>query len=157
MGTTKVKALDPKAEVAKVNDYLLEKSTDKGVSLPMSFYVVSVKDRIQESTGNIMYPPYCYQAFSDEIETLRATDPKADLGPIYQNYDFMQSLYAGERSSRATAEATKDIYLSLIPKDLIMILFTHTRPCVRCGSSFVLFNNTPLKAPDIAPFIHRFI
>jgi hypothetical protein len=44
-----------------------------------------------------MYPPYCYQAFSDEIETLRATDPKADLGPIYQNYDFMQSLYAGER------------------------------------------------------------
>jgi hypothetical protein len=27
MGTTKVKALDPKAE-AKVNDYLLEKSTD---------------------------------------------------------------------------------------------------------------------------------
>jgi hypothetical protein len=27
MGTTKV-ALDPKAEVAKVNDYLLEKSTD---------------------------------------------------------------------------------------------------------------------------------
>jgi hypothetical protein len=35
----KVKALDPKAEVAKVNDYLLEKSTDgKGVSLPMSFY-----------------------------------------------------------------------------------------------------------------------
>jgi hypothetical protein len=41
-----------------------------------------------------MYPPYCYQAFSDEIETLRATDPKA--GPIYQNYDFMQSLYAGD-------------------------------------------------------------
>jgi hypothetical protein len=37
----------------------------------MSFYVVSVKDRIQESTGNIMYPPYCYQAFSDEIETER--------------------------------------------------------------------------------------
>jgi hypothetical protein len=33
MGTTKVKALDPKAEVAKVNDYLLEKSTDgKGES-----------------------------------------------------------------------------------------------------------------------------
>jgi hypothetical protein len=29
-----------------------------------------------------MYPPYCYQAFSDEIETLRATDPKADS--IYQ-------------------------------------------------------------------------
>jgi hypothetical protein len=37
MGTTKVKALDPKAEVAKVNDYLLEKSTDgKGVSLLQS-------------------------------------------------------------------------------------------------------------------------
>jgi hypothetical protein len=48
------------------------------------------------------------------IETLRATDPKADLGPIYQNYDFMQSLYAGERSARyATAEATKDIVISV--------------------------------------------
>jgi hypothetical protein len=59
-----------------------------------------------------MYPPYCYQAFSDEIETLRATDPKADS--IYQNYDFMQSLYAGERSARyATAEATKDIVISV--------------------------------------------
>jgi hypothetical protein len=47
------------------------------------------------------------------IETLRATDPKADLGPIYQNYDFMQSLYAGERSARyATAEA-KDIVISV--------------------------------------------
>jgi hypothetical protein len=54
MGTTKVKALDPKAEVAKVNDYLLEKSTDgKGVSLPMSFYVVSVKDRIQKALGTL--------------------------------------------------------------------------------------------------------
>jgi hypothetical protein len=83
------------------------------VKVSLSFYVVSVKDRIQESTGNIMYPPYCYQAFSDEIETLRATDPKADLGPIYQN-DFMQSLYAGERSARyATAEATKDIVISV--------------------------------------------
>jgi predicted RNA methylase len=67
MGTTKVKALDPKAEVAKVNDYLRNQLM---VSLLPTFYVVSVKDRIQESTGNIMYPPYCYQAFSDEIETL---------------------------------------------------------------------------------------
>jgi hypothetical protein len=32
MGTTKVAVIDPKAEVAKVNDYLLEKSTDKGRS-----------------------------------------------------------------------------------------------------------------------------
>jgi hypothetical protein len=51
-------------------------------------------------------------AFSDEIETLRATDPKADLGPIYQNYDF--KICAGERSTRyATAEATKDIVISV--------------------------------------------
>jgi hypothetical protein len=110
-----VKALDPKAEVAKVNDYLLEKSTDgKGVSLPMSFYVVSVKDRIQESTGNIMYPPYCYQAFSDEIETLRATDPKAIWVLSTKNYDFMQSLYAGERSARyATGGSKSDIVISV--------------------------------------------
>jgi hypothetical protein len=53
----KLKALDPKAEVAKVNDYLLENQLMVRSDLPMSFYVVSVKDRIQESTGNIMYPP----------------------------------------------------------------------------------------------------
>jgi hypothetical protein len=115
LGTTKGKALDPKAEITKVNDYLLEKSTDgKGVSLPATFFVVSVKDRVQEGTKQIMYPPYCYQAFSDEIEKLRAVDANADLGPIYQNYDFMQSLYSGERSARyANAEATKDIVISV--------------------------------------------
>jgi hypothetical protein len=80
-----VKALDPKAEVAKVNDYLLEKSTDgKGVSLPMSFYVVSVKDRIQESTGNIMYLRTATKRSLMRSKRLERQDPKADLGPIYQ-------------------------------------------------------------------------
>jgi hypothetical protein len=49
MGTTKVKALDPKAEVAKVNDYLRNQLMVRSSS---NFLVVSVKDRIQESTGN---------------------------------------------------------------------------------------------------------
>jgi hypothetical protein len=66
----------------------------------MSFYVVSVKDRIKKAL-NIMYPPYCYQAFSDEIETLRATDPKADLGPIYQNMTLC-SHYMLEKDLLAT-------------------------------------------------------
>jgi hypothetical protein len=115
MGTTNVKAVPAATVISKVNDWLLEKATEgKGVNLPESFYVVSVKDRVQEGTGNIMYPAYCYQEFSDKIEELRATDPKADLGPIYQNYDFMQGLYAGKRSERyATAEATKDIVISV--------------------------------------------
>jgi hypothetical protein len=78
----------------------------------MSFYVVSVKDRIQESTGNIMYPPYCYQAFSDEIETLRATDPKADLG-LSTKIMTLCSHYMLKRSRYATAEATKDIVISV--------------------------------------------
>jgi hypothetical protein len=52
----------------------------------MSFYVVSVKDRIQESTGNIMYPLRTATKRSlMRLETLRATDPKADLGPICKN------------------------------------------------------------------------
>jgi hypothetical protein len=59
-----------------------------------------------------MYPPYCYQAFSDEIETLRATDPKADLGPIYQNYDFI--IHMLEKDLLATPlRATKDIVISV--------------------------------------------
>jgi hypothetical protein len=71
------------------------KSTDgKGVSLQclsMDFCQVESKKHWER------YVPSVLPAFSDEIETLGATDPKADLGPIYQNYDFMQSLYAGGR------------------------------------------------------------
>jgi molybdopterin/thiamine biosynthesis adenylyltransferase len=52
MGTTKVKALDPKAEVAKVKSMMVRVSP------------------------TVVCPAF-YQAFS--IETLRATDPKADL------------------------------------------------------------------------------
>jgi hypothetical protein len=77
----------------------------------MSFYVVSVKDRIQAL--GIMYPPYCYQAFSDEIETLRATDPKADLG-LSTKIMTLCSHYMLEKDLRyATAEATKDIVISV--------------------------------------------
>jgi hypothetical protein len=60
-----------------------------------------------------MYPPYCYQAFSDEIETLRATDPKSGFGSYLPKYDFMQSLYAGERSARYATAETKDIVISV--------------------------------------------
>jgi hypothetical protein len=110
-------------------------------SLPMSFYVVSVKDRIQESTGKCAAPPYCYQAFSDEIE--RATDPKADLGPIYRNTDFMQSLYAGEDLLATPLRATKDIVISVNPKVLILILFTLIPDHVSGVEFFFLFNITP--------------
>jgi hypothetical protein len=53
MGTTKVKALDPKAEVAKWMIIYLKSTDGKGVSLPMSFYVVSVKDRIKKALGTL--------------------------------------------------------------------------------------------------------
>jgi hypothetical protein len=61
--------------------------------------IVSVKDRIQ-STGNIMYPPYCYQAFSDEIETLRATD-QSGFGSYLQNMTLC-SHYMLEKDLLAT-------------------------------------------------------
>jgi hypothetical protein len=78
----------------------------------MSFYVVSVKDRIQKrNTRNIMY---CTAKRS--LMRLRRLERQI-LKRIWfylQNYDFMQSLYAGERSARyATAEATKDIVISV--------------------------------------------
>jgi hypothetical protein len=112
MGTTKVKALDPKAE-GKSEWLFTEKSTDGKEWVFQCLSVVSVKENPRKHWEHYV-PSVLLQAFSDEIETLRATDPKADLGPIYQNYDFMQSLYAGERSARyATAEATKDIVISV--------------------------------------------
>jgi hypothetical protein len=34
---------------------------------------------VKKALGTLCTLHCCYQAFSDEIETLRATDPKADL------------------------------------------------------------------------------
>jgi hypothetical protein len=78
----------------------------------MSFYVVSVKDRIQESTGNIMYPPYCYQAFSDEIETLRATDLKR-IWVLSTKIMTLCSHYTGERSAPTPLRKQLKIVISV--------------------------------------------
>jgi hypothetical protein len=48
-----------------------------------------------------MYPAYCY---SDKIDLELLI--KADLGPIYQNYDFMQGL-ALVRSERYAQKQLK--------------------------------------------------
>jgi hypothetical protein len=69
MGLTKVESIVFSQSSCKKWIGLLEKSTAR-VSLPMSFYVVSVKDRIQEST-NIMYPPYCYCCSLMRLRSLR--------------------------------------------------------------------------------------
>jgi hypothetical protein len=114
MGTVSPK-VTANTQVTKVNDWLLETAVDgRGVSLPESFYVVSVKNRVQEGTKAVMYPPYCYVAFNEKVEALKKEDPNADLSSIYQNYDFMQGLYSGKLEDRHSgAEATKEIIISI--------------------------------------------
>lgn len=99
----------------KVHDHLLEIGVDgKGADLPDSFSVVAVSERKQEGTGHTMYPPYCYQAFSDRVNELRKVDADADLSSIYSDYDFMQGLYAEDRMERfSEVEATKVIVISI--------------------------------------------
>jgi hypothetical protein len=48
VGTTKVKALDLKQKLQSEWLFTWEINLSKELSLPMSFYVVSVKDRIQK-------------------------------------------------------------------------------------------------------------
>lgn len=100
---------------AKLHEHLMEiNSEGKGSELPASFTVVSVEDRKQEGTGHTMYPPYCYQAFSERVNELRKVDPDADLSSIYSDFEFMQGLYAEDRMERYSAvEATKVIVVSL--------------------------------------------
>lgn len=96
-------------------DYLVEKATDSTpATLPPSFTVVNVAPRIQESTGAIMYPPYCYQEFQDKVDELRKDDKDASLDPIYQDIAFMSSLYSNAVSSRfSSTEPNKTITISL--------------------------------------------
>jgi hypothetical protein len=78
----------------------------------MSFYVVSVKDRIQESTGNIMYPPYCYQAFSD-LRRLERQILKR-IWVLSTKIMTLCSHYMLEKDLLATPlRATKDIVISV--------------------------------------------
>lgn len=113
-GTKNVKYDAETTATMKVHEFLMEGAGEGKAVLPQSFTVLSVEDRKQESTGRTMYPPYCYDAFSDRVKELRDADPKASLDSIYQDYDFMQGLYAEEPSSRfANAEATKQIVISI--------------------------------------------
>lgn len=99
----------------KVHEHLLEVGTSgKSSELPPSFKVVAVTNRLQEGTGHIMYPPYCYKDFSDAVNDLRKVDENADLSSIYTNYEFMNGLYAEDRMERFSAvEATKVIVISI--------------------------------------------
>jgi hypothetical protein len=98
----------------KVHEHLLEKATAAAPGeLPPSFTVVSVEDRKQIGTGYTMYPHYCYQEFTDAIDALRAVDAEADLSSVYNNYEFMQGLYAKDvKSTHVGTEATKTIIIA---------------------------------------------
>lgn len=113
--TKNVKFEEGVTPTVRVHEHLIESITDgKAASLPQSFTVVSVADRIQEGTGYTMYPPYCYDKFSEAVNALREADPNASLDSIYSNYEFMQGLYADKPSDRfASAEATKKIVISI--------------------------------------------
>lgn len=102
-------------ETIRVHEHLIETITDnKPTLLPQTFTVVAVENRVQEGTNNIMYPPYCYDRFSEAVKKLRENDAEASLDPIYSDYEFMQSLYADKPSDRfASAEPTKRIVISI--------------------------------------------
>ena len=100
----------------KVHEYLMEVIGDgsKPAALPETFTIVSVKDRVQQGTDNIMYPPYCYDAFNDRVKALRDADKDASLDEVYNDFEFMTGLYATERSARhQNAGANKDIVISI--------------------------------------------
>lgn len=96
-------------------DYLVEKASDNAPAmLPPSFTVVHVTPRIQESTGAIMYPPYCYDEFQAKVDEIRKEDKDASLDAVYQDVAFMSSLYSNPISSNfASAEPNKTITISL--------------------------------------------
>jgi hypothetical protein len=76
----------------------------------MSFYVVSVKDRIQERWEHYVLRT----ATKRSLMRLRRLERQI-LKRIWvlSTKIMTQSLYAGERSAHATAEATKDIVISV--------------------------------------------
>jgi hypothetical protein len=100
----------------RVHEWLINSIEDKkDVNLPGEFKVVNVENRKQEGTDNVMYPPYCYAAYNERVKELRA-DPEWDgtLDSIYNDFEFMTGLYAGELEKRfETAEPNKNITIKI--------------------------------------------
>ena len=85
----------------RVHEYLTtEMESGKDISLLQEFKVVSVEPRKQQGTDNLMYPAYCYKKFNDRIDEVNqahkdsGAEGRADLGEIYGDFTFMNSLYA---------------------------------------------------------------
>jgi hypothetical protein len=107
--------------VSDLADVLMESATEKvPAALPPTFRVVSVENKIHAPTGEVMYPPYCYEMFSDEIKRLQ-TLAKEDTGSaenidilsIYQNSEFMANMYKSPRADRfKSVEPNKVIVIS---------------------------------------------
>jgi len=114
LGGKTEKFIEGTTPTAKVHEHLLEKATAAlPGELPPSFTVVSVKDREQVGTGHIMYPHYCYQAFTDAVDALTKVDANADLSSVYSDYTLMQGLYAEDRKpTHLNIEATKSIVIA---------------------------------------------
>lgn len=109
---------DENTQTMRVHEYLIDSIEDKKeVSLPKEFTVVNVAKRMQEGTDNVMYPPYCYAAYNEKVKELRADpeyDAKDGLDAIYNDFEFMTGLYAGELEPRfANAEANKNITIKI--------------------------------------------
>jgi len=100
----------------RVHEWLINSIEDKKeVNLPGEFKVVAVENRIQEGTDNVMYPPYCYAAYNEKVKELRE-DPEWDgtLDAIYNDFEFMTGLYAGELEPRfSKAEPNKNITIKI--------------------------------------------
>ena len=107
---------DENTETAKMHEYLLEKITGESeIGLPPEFKVVSVVPRVQAGTENVMYPPHCYKAFNKRVEEVRESENyDGTLNAVYSDFDFMQSIYSGEKEARhASAEPTKNVTIVL--------------------------------------------
>jgi hypothetical protein len=78
----------------------------------MSFYVVLSKIESKKALGTLCT---LRTATKRSLMRLRRLErhPKADLGPIYQNYDFMQSLYAEKDLLATPLRKQLDIVISV--------------------------------------------
>lgn len=89
----------------------------KTVKLPGEFKVVDVVDRVQEGTDNVMHPPYHYVAYNQRVKAIQEDpdyDPATGLDAIYNDFNFMTELYAGDLEPRfKDAEANKAITITI--------------------------------------------
>ena len=111
-----------KTKTMKVHEHLLKQTEGDvtEVSLPKNIKIKGIEDELsRDGKKNKVYPYYMYEEFNKRVKALREEAAKAeveaDLRGIFQDREFINSLYAGKVDDQyKDAEPNKKITIAIV-------------------------------------------